>query len=164
MSTTSSHSPSFLFVCLGNICRSPTAEGVFRKKAELKSLPYQIDSAGTAGYRNGASPDNRSQQVALARGYNLSNLKCRRVNNQDFIDYDYIIAMDHANVRELKRKCPEDLQHKIHLLLNFANTSFDEVPDPYYGGGKGFEVVLDLIEQGCDGLITQCLKNTLPAS
>lgn len=151
----SSQTPSILFVCLGNICRSPTAEGVLRHKAQLARFPCKIDSAGTAGYHTGSPPDKRSQAVALARGYNLSKLKCRRVNEKDFEDFDYIIAMDNANVRDLKQKCPEDLHHKIHLLLSFSPSDFEEVPDPYYGGGRGFQVVLDLIEQGCDGLINK---------
>ncbi len=151
----SSQNTSVLFVCLGNICRSPSAEGVFRHKVEQASFKCKIDSAGTAGYHTGSPPDQRSQAAASARGYNLSKFKCRRVNEKDFEEFDYIIAMDNANVRDLKQKCPEELQHKIHLLLSFTSSEFDEVPDPYYGGGKGFQLVLDLIEQGCDGLIRE---------
>ena len=154
-------SPSILFVCLGNICRSPTAEGVFAQLAEQSGLNVDIDSAGTAGFHKAAAPDKRSQQVARARGYDISGLKCRRVTEQDFEDFDFIVAMDNSNVRELKRKCPEPLQHKISLLMSYCESTFDEVPDPYYGGGKGFEVVLDLIEKACHGLldsITQAQK------
>lgn len=149
----SSNSPSVLFVCLGNICRSPTAEGVLISKARQNEIQVFVDSAGTQGFHKGASPDKRSQQVARLRGYDLSPLKCRRVTEQDFQEFDYIIAMDKANLRDLKRKCPEELHHKIRLLMSFCESQFDEVPDPYYGGGKGFEVVLDLIEQAVDGLL-----------
>ena len=147
--------PAILFVCLGNICRSPTAEGVFAHKAKKLGLNLKTDSAGTAGYHDGAAPDKRSQDVASARGYNLSRLKCRKVNAHDFVNYDFILGMDEANVRDLKRKCPEDYQHKIQLFLNFSVSEFNEVPDPYYGGKRGFELVLDLIEDASDGLITK---------
>lgn len=146
-------SPAVLFVCLGNICRSPTAEGVFAHKAKNLGLDLKVDSAGTAGYHDGAAPDKRSQEIASTRGYNLSKLKCRKVTEQDFIDYDYILGMDEANVRDLKRKCPEEFQHKIQLFLDYAESEFDEVPDPYYGGKRAFELVLDLIEDASDGLL-----------
>jgi protein-tyrosine phosphatase len=150
--------PKILFVCLGNICRSPTAEGVFREKAQKNGLNIVIDSAGTSGYKDGVAPDKRAQQVAINRGYNLSKLKCRKVSEQDFERFDYIIAMDEANVRELKRKCPEELQHKISLFLSHCESDYDEVPDPYYSGLKGFELVLDLIEQAADGLLLKMVK------
>lgn len=146
-------SPAILFVCLGNICRSPTAEGVFAHKAKSLGLNFKIDSAGTAGYHDGAAPDKRSQDVATARGYNLSRLKCRKVTEQDFLEFDYILGMDEANVRDLKRKCPEEHHSKIQLFLSYANAEFNEVPDPYYGGKRGFELVLDLIEEASDGLL-----------
>jgi protein-tyrosine phosphatase len=148
-------SPSVLFVCLGNICRSPTAEGVFAHKAIEKGVRLRVDSAGTAGYHHGAAPDKRSQDVASARGYNLSKLKCRKVSETDFEKFDYIIAMDRANVSDLKRKCPSEYEHKIQLFLDYANSEFDEVPDPYYGGKQGFELVLDLIEEASDGLLAK---------
>lgn len=147
------NSPSVLFVCLGNICRSPTAEGVFRQKAKQNGFEVTVDSAGTAGYHKGAEPDKRSQLAASKRAYDLSSLKCRKVDAQDFEKFDYIIAMDKANEKDLKRKCPEDLQHKISLFLSYASTDFEEVPDPYYGGGKAFDLVLDLIEKASDGLL-----------
>ena len=146
-------SPSVLFVCLGNICRSPTAEGVFRQKAIKNGFDVHVDSAGTAGYHKAAPPDKRSQQVAKARGYDLSTLKCRRVTEDDYEYFDYIIAMDKANQSDLERKCPEEYQHKISLFMSHSQSEFDEVPDPYYGGGKGFELVLDLIEEASDGLL-----------
>jgi protein-tyrosine phosphatase len=144
---------SVLFVCLGNICRSPTAEAVFRTKAAQRSLELQIDSAGTQGYHTGAPPDKRSQQVASIRGYNFKGLKCRRVSEQDFDKFDYIVAMDIDNVSQLKALCPEPLQHKIRLFMSFCDSPDEEVPDPYYGGQKGFELVLNMIEQAADGLL-----------
>lgn len=152
-------SPSVLFVCLGNICRSPTAEGVFSYKAKQHGFDVYIDSAGTAGFHKGAAPDKRSQGVALNRGYDLSDLKCRRVSDEDYHSFDHIIAMDHANMRDLQRKCPEHLHHKITLLMSYCESPFEEVPDPYYGGGKGFELVLDLIEQAADGLLLKLTQN-----
>ncbi len=144
---------SVLFVCLGNICRSPTAEGVFRKKSDKQGLNITIDSAGTAGYHTGAAPDKRSQAAAREKGYELGALKCRKVQDSDFEQFDLIIAMDEANVNKLKEKCPEDLHHKIRLFMSFCKSDFAEVPDPYYGGARGFELVLDLIEQASDGLL-----------
>nr|WP_136251978.1 low molecular weight protein-tyrosine-phosphatase [Ningiella ruwaisensis] len=149
----SQQTPSVLFVCLGNICRSPTAEGVFRDKAEKSGVSVRIDSAGTGGYHIGAPPDKRSQQVARSRGYDLSLIKCRKVAESDFEEFDYIVAMDHQNVSDLKRKCPEELHHKISLFLSHCESEFEEVPDPYYAGLKGFELVLDLIEEASDGLL-----------
>ena len=146
---------SVLFVCLGNICRSPTAEGVFAHKARQAGLSIKVDSAGTAGFHDGAAPDKRSQEVATKKGYDLSKLKCRKVVESDFSQFDYIMAMDEANLRDLKRKCPKEHQHKIRLFLDYANAGFNEVPDPYYGGKKGFELVLDLIEQASEGLLHQ---------
>lgn len=146
-------SPSVLFVCLGNICRSPTAEGVFKQKALQHGFEVTVDSAGTAGYHKNAPPDKRSQSVAIHKGYDLSDLKCRKVEEQDFDNFDLIIGMDKANVSDLKRKCPDTLHHKISMLMDYTESEFDEVPDPYYGGGKGFELVFNLIEQASDGLL-----------
>lgn len=144
---------SVLFVCLGNICRSPTAEGVFAHKAQQAGLTIKVDSAGTAGFHDGAAPDKRSQEVATKKGYDLSKLKCRKVVESDFSQFDYIMAMDEANLRDLKRKCPSEHQHKLRLFLEYANAGLSEVPDPYYGGKRGFELVLDLIEQASEGLL-----------
>ncbi|WP_395341970.1 low molecular weight protein-tyrosine-phosphatase [Ningiella sp. W23] len=149
----SQQQPSILFVCLGNICRSPTAEGVFRDKARRSGVEVIIDSAGTGGYHTGAPPDKRSQQVAMERGYDLSTLKCRKVADEDFEKFDYIIAMDEANVRELKRKCPEEHHYKISLFLSHCDSEFNEIPDPYYAGLKGFHLVCDLIEEAAEGLL-----------
>jgi protein-tyrosine phosphatase len=151
--------PSVLFVCLGNICRSPSAEAVFKKKAEDNDLSIKIDSAGTAGYHNGAAPDKRSQAVGLERGYSFKGLKCRKVVEQDFEKFDYILGMDNQNIANLLEACPEEFQHKVTLLLSFSVSEEQEVPDPYYSGKRGFEYVLDLIEQGADGFIEH-LKST----
>ncbi len=145
--------PSVLFVCLGNICRSPTAEAVFRQKARQAGLEVNIDSAGTHGYHIGNPPDKRSQAAGEAKGYDFSGLACRKVAPEDFEQFDYILAMDHSNLKNLK-KVSEPLHHdKLHLFLSFADTGHEEVPDPYYGGRKGFELVLELIEKASDGLI-----------
>jgi protein-tyrosine phosphatase len=149
----SAKTPSVLFVCLGNICRSPSAEAVFKKKASDNGLTIEIDSAGTAGYHKGTAPDKRSQAVGGERGYSFKGLKCRKVVEQDFEKYDYILGMDKENVANLLQDCPEEFQHKVALYLSFSQSVEQEVPDPYYGGKRGFEYVLDLIEQGADGFV-----------
>lgn len=151
-----------LFVCMGNICRSPTAEGVFRHKVSEAGLDdkIHIDSAGTHAYHVGEPPDGRAQQSALQRGFDLSRQRARKVSVDDFDQFDYVVAMDMSNQDALLSICPQGLENKIHLFLKFAsNTSTSEVPDPYYGGGKGFEKVLDLVENAADGLITHLQKN-----
>lgn len=145
--------PSVLFVCLGNICRSPTAEAVFRHKAKEAGLEAVIDSAGTHGYHIGKAPDKRSQEVGLARGYSFKGVKCRRVAENDFATFDYILAMDDSNYEKLLEKADEEHRHKVKYLLDFTEQEDKQVPDPYYGGRKGFELVLDLVEEACDGLI-----------
>lgn len=144
---------SVLFVCLGNICRSPTAEAVFRRKALQRAFELEIDSAGTLGHHAGAPPDKRSRLAGEAKGYRFDGLKCRRVEKNDFHVYDYILAMDNANVAQLMAICPPELQHKIQLFMSFCDTEDLEVPDPYYGGQRGFELVLSMIEQASDGLL-----------
>ncbi|QJR79796.1 low molecular weight phosphotyrosine protein phosphatase [Alteromonas pelagimontana] len=148
-------SPSVLFVCLGNICRSPTAEAVFRQKAEKAGLKVTIDSAGTHGYHIGSPPDKRSQATAVARGYNFKGISCRKVDPLDFEKFDYILAMDHSNLTHLQSMSDSQYYPKIKLFLEFAESHYEEVPDPYYGGKQGFELVLDLIEQASDGLIAK---------
>jgi protein-tyrosine phosphatase len=151
---------SVLFVCLGNICRSPSAEAVFKKKAADNGLIIEIDSAGTAGYHKGASPDKRSQAVGIERGYSFKALRCRKVVEQDFEKFDYILGMDNQNIENLLNACPEEFKHKVSLLLSFCGSEEQEVPDPYYGGKGGFEYVLDLIEQGSDGFIEHLKSST----
>lgn len=145
-----------LFVCMGNICRSPTAEGVFRKLAMKSGLSgnLEIASAGTLGFHAGQAPDPRAIAHAAKRGYDLSALRARAVVASDFVRFDYIMAMDESNVLNLKADCPEYLSGKIKLLLSYAPAgNFTEVPDPYQGKAKDFELVLDLIESGCQGLV-----------
>ena len=146
----------FLFVCMGNICRSPTAEGVMRALVERAGLgaDYLLDSAGTHAYHVGNPPDPRSQQAALRRGYDLSGLRARCVSTPDFERFDQILAMDRDNLAILVRACPADLRHKLRLFLDYANGfEEDEVPDPYAGGQDGFEHVLDLVEAAANGLL-----------
>lgn len=144
-----------LFVCLGNICRSPTAEGVFQKIVSDRQVHhcFTVDSAGTAAWHIGKSPDTRSQAAALNRGYALSSLQARQVSVEDFEKFDYIFAMDHENLSNLKAICPIAYQSKLSLFLNFSDFNEDEVPDPYYGGARGFEHVLDLVESASLGFL-----------
>ena len=145
-----------LFVCLGNICRSPSAEGVFRKLVEEQGLHevIEIDSAGTHAYHVGSPPDARAQEAASRRGINMSDLVGRRVDHGDFYIFDYVLAMDESNVYHLQEMAPVEEVHKIKLFLDFApQRSEREVPDPYYGGHSGFEHVLDLIEEASEGLL-----------
>lgn len=149
-----SERPSVLFVCLGNICRSPTAEAVFRKKVADAGIDVDIDSAGTHGYHIGKAPDKRSQQAGMARGYSFHQLKCRRVESADFSRFDFIVAMDESNLKNLQEMAEPEHHDKIALFMSYADNEENEVPDPYYGGQKGFELVLDLIEEASDGLIS----------
>lgn len=147
---------SILFVCMGNICRSPTAEGVFRAKAQAAGLLElcQIDSAGTHAYHVGQQPDLRSQEFAMKRGFDLSTQKARQVETEDFAQFDLILAMDKDNLANLHARCPAQYRYKVKLLMAYATHSpADEVPDPYYGGGRGFDTVLDYIEDACAGLL-----------
>lgn len=151
-----------LFVCMGNICRSPSAEGVFRHKVIEAGLDdkIQIDSAGTHAYHVGNPPDPRSQEAATKRHFDLSAQRARKVEVEDFDEFDYVVAMDMNNQDDLQAICPAGLEDKIHLFLKFSNNSSKkEVPDPYYGGGNGFEIVLDLIEDAADGLIVHLQKH-----
>ncbi len=152
------HKPAVLFVCLGNICRSPTAEAVFRHKVKQCGLNVEVDSAGTHGYHIGSPPDKRSQAVAKVRGYDFTGLTCRRVEQDDFERFDYILAMDHSNLSNLKDMSDVKWHGKIKLFLDYADDPHSEVPDPYYGGKRGFELVLDLIEKASDGLLAQLQK------
>ena len=146
---------SVLFVCMGNICRSPTAEGVFRHHAEQAGVYERllIDSAGTHAYHAGEPADQRARKAAERRGISLDGIFARRVNSGDFERFDYIIAMDEDNRARLHEEAPEEHRHKIRLFLEFATVTETEVPDPYYGGAAGFERVLDLVEDASRGLL-----------
>ena len=151
-----------LFVCMGNICRSPSAEGVFNKLIHEQQLQnsFDIDSAGTHAYHIGEAPDLRSQRAAKDREVNLSMLRARKVIMGDFEDYDYLLAMDQDNHAIMTEACPEEHQHKIRLFLEYApHLNTTEVPDPYYGGTYGFETVLDLIEEASTGFLEQLRKS-----
>jgi protein-tyrosine phosphatase len=144
------------FVCLGNICRSPTAEGVMRHQLTEARLAdrVRVDSAGTGNWHIGEAPDERAQQAARQRGYDLSQLRGRQIGAADFERFDLLIAMDDANVAALNRICPPDHRDKIRLLMEFApQGDAREVADPYFGGADGFEVVLDQCEAACGGLV-----------
>ena len=148
---------AILFVCMGNICRSPTAEGVFRAQANAAGLErdLHIDSAGTHAYHVGAKPDARSQQYAAKRGYDLSAQTARQVRASDFAEFDYVLAMDKDNLALLQAACPPPYQHKLALFMQYATRNGAlEVPDPYYGGASGFDTVLDYIEDAAKGLLT----------
>jgi protein-tyrosine phosphatase len=147
-----------LFVCLGNICRSPTAEGVLRVMGgrEFPGLALDVDSAGTADYHVGEPPDRRTVAVARRRGYDLAGLRARQVQPADFSRFDHVLAMDNANLTELERLRPEESTARLSLFLEFApDAEYREVPDPYYGGTEDFERVLDLCETAARGLLTR---------
>ena len=146
---------SVLFVCMGNICRSPTAEGVFRRLVEEAGLADRVlvDSAGTHDYHVGSPPDRRAQAAALRRGYDLSALRARQLGPADCRRFDYVLVMDRGNLNRTRSACG-GLAPNVRLLMDFApNRPEREVPDPYAGGPEGFERVLDLIEEACRGLL-----------
>ena len=144
-----------LFVCLGNICRSPTAEGVFKRKVREAGLDHVIesDSAGTGDYHVGDPPDRRACAAAAKRGYDLTPLRGRQVSRRDFAEFDYVLAMDEWNLRDLKRIAPREHAHKVKLFTEYCSKGACSVPDPYGGGPQGFEVVLDLVEDAAEGLL-----------
>lgn len=147
---------SVLFVCLGNICRSPTAHAVFRKMVKDEGLADQIeiDSAGTGGWHVGNPPDKRATQVAEGKGIQMRDLRARQVDFGDFYQYDYILAMDASNYSNLFEMAPTEHREKIHMFLSFTEEfSETEVPDPYYGGPDGFEHVFDLVGSASKGLL-----------
>jgi protein-tyrosine phosphatase len=149
-----------LFVCMGNICRSPTAEGVFRHLVEQAGLSMQIDadSAGTSDYQKGDPPDRRAQQVAVKRGYDLSRIRARQVRPQDFHEFDHILAMDSKNLKDLQAIYPDGARAEVSMFLDFSrNAPTRDVPDPYYGGVQGFEAVLDLVEDAARGFLQHLL-------
>ena len=145
-----------LFVCLGNICRSPTAEGVFRKRVIDAGMTdiIRVDSAGTHAYHTGEPPDRRAILAAQKRGVDLSDIRARRIAEADFETFQFVLAMDESNLRHLRELCPEEYSDRLRLFLDFSGGAGErEVPDPYYGGALGFERVLDLVEEAADGLL-----------
>lgn len=146
-----------LFVCLGNICRSPTADAVLRQKIQAAGLVDQVevDSAGTSNWHVGKAPDARSQAAAARRGYDLSILRARQVTQKDFDEFDYVLAMDYDNLSDLKALKPAQARTQPQLFLKtFGSDNYtSEVPDPYYGGDQGFEKVLDMLEDACANLL-----------
>ena len=149
---------SVLFVCTGNICRSPTADGVFRHLVREAGLEARIrvDSAGTHDYHVGEPPDARAQHHARRRGYDLSELRARQVAREDFEAFDVVLAMDRGHLRILQRLSPPEHRHKLRLFMEFASARHrDEIPDPYYGGERGFEAVLDMVEDAARGLLAE---------
>jgi protein-tyrosine phosphatase len=153
--TENSEKVSVLFVCMGNICRSPTAEGVFRHHVAEAGLDhlFEIDSAGTHAYHVGEPPDRRAQEAATRRGFSLVDIRARRVAEDDFERFRHIIAMDEDNLVMLREQADPAQRDKIRLFLEFGSGPETEVPDPYYGGAKGFERVLDLVEDASRGLL-----------
>lgn len=153
-----------LMVCMGNICRSPTAEAVLRAQAALRGLArrVEVDSAGTHGWHAGEPPDPRAQAHGARRGYDLAPLRARRVQAADFERFDLILAMDRGNLAQLLELRPPGAGARVELLMRFARRhAVDEVPDPYYGAADGFERVLDLVEDACEGLLDHLCATTL---
>jgi protein-tyrosine phosphatase len=154
-----------LFVCMGNICRSPTAEGVFRRLVAERApgVEIEVDSAGTHDYHVGDPPDPRSIAAAARRGVDLRRLRAREVRDEDFERFDLIIAMDRLNRETLLERSPAPFRERIRLFMEFAGDSeVEDVPDPYYGGALGFERVLDLAEEAAAGLLDEVLERTRP--
>lgn len=145
-----------LVVCMGNICRSPTGEAVLRARAKQQGIQVEVDSAGTIGYHQGNPPDPRSKAAGEKRGYSFKGIRSRKVIGSDFEKFDLILAADKDNLADLKAQCPSHHQHKLQLFLAGIDCDYEEVPDPYYGGDNGFELVLDLIEQASDQILTRC--------
>jgi len=141
---------SILFVCTGNICRSPTAEGVLRKMAAAGGLELRVESAGTHDYHVGEAPDERAQRHARDRGYELAGQRARHLRLRDFEQFDLIVAMDRGHLEILHIRCPPGQRHKLRLLVPGS-----DVPDPYYGGPEGFEQVLDMVEEACAALLAE---------
>lgn len=152
-----------LFVCTGNICRSPTAEGVARHFIEVGSLGglIEVDSAGTQGYHVGEAPDPRTQKAAARRGYDLSALRARKIELADFQRFDLLLAMDRGHLETMRRLCPEVYHPRLGLFMAYGGAGNpDEVPDPYYGGPRGFDLVLDMCEDAVQGLLETVTMRT----
>lgn len=155
---------SVIFICMGNICRSPTAHGVFRALVEEEGLSdsIRIDSAGTHAYHVGEDPDHRSQMTARNRGVDLSDIRASQVKSEDFVSFDYVLAMDQDNHANLLAIAPEGYEGRLHLFLDFApQMDVSEVPDPYFGGGSGFDRVFDLIQAASEGLLNEIKQKHL---
>ncbi len=151
-----------LFVCMGNICRSPTAEGVFRRVFEQRApgLNVQFDSAGTHGYHLGAPPDRRALEAARRRGIDLSGLRARLVQDEDFANFDLLLVMDRSNAQFLLERAAPEYRSRVQLVMQYAtDADRQEVPDPYYGNAPGFEEVLDLLERAAEGLVSELLQS-----
>ncbi|WP_129140091.1 low molecular weight protein-tyrosine-phosphatase [Modicisalibacter coralii] len=146
-----------LFVCLGNICRSPSAEGVFRARLQRAGLAerVEVDSCGIGHWHVGKAPDERAQAAARKRGIDIAGLRARVLDAADYRHFDYILAMDHDNLAAIEAGRPVDCRATVDLFLSYAGRPDDAVPDPYFGGDEGFETVLDLIEAASDGLIDE---------
>lgn len=145
-----------LFVCTGNICRSPTADAILRQRVAAMDLPWSVDSAGTHGYHVGDPPDRRAIDYAALRGVDMTALRARRINERDYAAFDLILAMDRSHFEILQRQSPLEQRHKIRLFLEesgLSGSAGDDVPDPYYGALEGFQAVFDLLEKGIDALI-----------
>ncbi len=158
---------SILFVCMGNICRSPTAHGVLRHKLQSAELAgrVQVDSAGTHNYHPGEPPDRRSLRAAAMRGYDLSDLRARQITDDDFARHDLLLAMDWDNLALTEERCPPQHRRKLRRLTEFCRRhEAVVVPDPYYGGDAGFLHVLDLVEDACDGLIDHLQRRLLASA
>lgn len=157
--------PAILFVCMGNICRSPMAEGVFRHLAAEAGIAdgVTIDSAGTIGYHEGDPPDGRGMETARGHGVDLSAQRARRVVDQDFERFDYILAMDRQNLSELMQRCPPEFRPRLGLFLDHApGLGLTEVPDPYYGGPEGFEHCYELVREAAEGLLGRVIADHFP--
>jgi len=153
-----------LFVCMGNICRSPTAQGIFRKLLQREGLVGMVetDSAGTHGYHLGQPPDPRAQQTALRRGVDVSDLRARLVEPEDFSRFEYVLVMDQDNYHNVARICPAGEEHKLFLFMDYApEFRTREVPDPYYGGSSGFDRVFDMLEAASEGLLKEIKDKSL---
>ena len=151
-----------LFVCLGNICRSPTAQGVFASQLQASALRHEvsIDSAGTGGYHTGEPPDQRATAAALKRGYDLRMQRARAVADEDFEQFDLILAMDQSNLDNLLARAPANARARIGLFMDYAPDWPREVPDPYFGGEAGFEQVLDMLEAASRGLLEDLARSS----
>ncbi|HEY6656009.1 MAG TPA: low molecular weight protein-tyrosine-phosphatase [Methyloceanibacter sp.] len=167
MPSTAMATHRILFVCLGNICRSPMAEGVFRRVAEEEGLidRFEIDSAGLGDWHIGQAPDHRAQKAARSRGVDISDQSARQVVDEDFDRFDLLLVMDRSNYAELKARAPHEARAKIRPFLDFApHVGTRDVPDPFFGGAEGFDRALDLIEAAARGLLASLAGEELGAA